>query len=112
MSSFRKPITLRRVSSGAIDENGRPAAETETPFEVLATVQPATGKQMEAAPEGRRARGGYTLYTSTLLRGVETNNPDRVLLFGQECEVFSVKPWQNLSSLAHFEALVLKREAI
>jgi hypothetical protein len=111
MSSFRKPLTVREVTGGGYDSNGRWAGETEAPLTIRASVQPSSPKDLQALPENRRTHASFTLYTDTLLRTVESQNPHRVRLFGDDYEVVAVEAWQN-GVRPHFKAIVQKRAKI
>ncbi len=107
MSFFGQDRQARRRLAGTYTNGRWVEGEYET-FTFNGSVQPLTGKAMDALPEGRRERASYTVYTETLLRGVESGtNPDEVFVFGAWHEVFRVEPWQN-GILPHYRAIIQK----
>ena len=109
-SSFRRKIVVRRMSGGEL-KRGRWVGQTETPGEILASVQPATVKDLQALEEGRRQRSSWVLFTSTKLNTIEAGqNPDRVVINGDDCEVVTCDPWQN-GVRNHFRILIQKMPA-
>jgi len=95
---FRTTITLRRLSVGSY-VNGVWVEGSPTDSTITASIQPITGEEMQELPEARRESETYNMYTSTTILTVQqagsNQNPDRVLFFGKEFEVFDVRPWQN-----------------
>jgi hypothetical protein len=82
----------------------------------MASVQPATAKDMKNLPEGRRTGAAYALYTDTELlttiegdndAGLDPRKADQITLFGDICEVMNVSPWQN-GVISHHRAVVAK----
>lgn len=109
-SSFRRKIKIHRMSGGEL-RRGRWTGQTATPGEIMASVQPATVKDLQALEEGRRFRASWVLFTDTKLNTIEAGqNPDRVVLNGDECEVVTCDPWQN-DVINHFRILVQKMPA-
>lgn len=104
-------LMVRRLSSGVLDQaTGLWSEEVEgTPFPILCSLQPLSSSQMQSLPEGRRDKESYTLFTDTPLNTVTSQNPDRMMINGDDFEVFSVNPWQN-GILSHYEVLVQKRD--
>lgn len=106
MSGFRKAYTIRRQSGGT-RTNGHWVEGTESNVAITASVQPLTPKEMESLPEGRRTKQAFKLFTDTELKTVETQNPDRITLFGSNFEVLSIAPWRN-DVINHYECVVCK----
>lgn len=67
-----------------------------------ASVQPI-GKDVALVPEGRRDKESFTMFTSTQILGVTTQNPDQVTVLKQPFtglvfEVININEWQNNSN--------------
>jgi hypothetical protein len=108
MSFFGQIINCVRLSNQEIDDNtGRPTPATETQFTIVGSIQPTTGKDLEAVPENRRDSALYKIYTTSELVIATTGrqNSDRLSLFGEDYEVISKLPWQN-SLINHFKYIV------
>lgn len=108
MSLRNFTVGVKRFDGVTTWVKGRPVNDSQTAFNIKCSVQPLTGKEMEALPEARRNRASYWVYTSTLLQTVEDRNPDTMTLFGEVYEVFTVEPWQN-NIISHFKALAQKK---
>jgi len=107
---FRKPVTMLRPPAGQyVDGRWTEGAPVES--SILASVQPASGQDMESLPEARRTMATYRLYTDTQLYEALENvrNPDIVVLFGEEYEVVKVFPWRN-GVLEHWKVLASRRQ--
>lgn len=78
-------------------------------FDIKASVQPASGEDMESLPENRRTLATYRLYTDIhLLENLEgVRNPDVVTLFGEDYEVTKVFPWRN-GIIDHYKILATR----
>lgn len=99
-----KYTVIRRHA--ATSAKGKSKASTVAPdeFEVTASVQPATGRDLQRLPEGRRTEETKTVITTTRLQvggqGAEYE-ADRVVIDGAEWEAQNVKDWPG-----HCECLV------
>ena len=107
----RKTLTVERTTgSGYINGQWNPG--TTSSFTIKASVQPITGRDLEALPQGRRESGeSYSLFTSldTILFCINNNeNPDIVTIYGQKFEVYSISRWEN-HLINHFEYSVLRK---
>ena len=112
--SFRKPLQVKRTLSAGKYVNGNylPGDPVPTLLTIFASVQPATGKVLEALPEGRRNSESYVLYTDSELFTAEVSgskNADLVLIFSREFEVIKVKKYQN-GVISHYEVLFAEVE--
>lgn len=95
----------RRRRSASRGADGRTVITTESTTSIRASVQPITGRQREALPEGIRQRVSKKLYTKAELRSADqaTGVPaDQIVYGGETFEVVQVHRWPAL--LAHFEA--------
>jgi apolipoprotein N-acyltransferase len=95
MSSFRRTITVSRQAAGS-HVNGIWTPGTTTTTTIQASVQPATARDMERLPEGRRQTGAVKVYTSAaLLVEQGTQKADRIILPSGTYEVAQADEWQN-----------------
>jgi hypothetical protein len=91
-------VSLFTVTGGA----GQPTVTIlNSPFIINATasVQPI-GKDVALVPEGRRDKESFTMFTSTQIYGLTTQNPDQVTVLkapftGLVFEVININEWQN-----------------
>lgn len=107
MSGFRQAMTYTRLAAGTrVDGHWVEGAGVAATF--YASKQPASGEDLQALPEGRRAGSVYALFTDTALRTADPENQvnaDRVPIDGRDYEVLHVEPWQN-GVLSHYKILV------
>lgn len=110
MSSFRKPIPCQRPVAGS-NVNGRwVSGGPATPFTILASVQPASGKDLLMVPENRRSGSVYALFTDTAMRTLDEEGqtqPDLVTLHDGVYEATHLEVWQN-NVIPHYKILVTK----
>ena len=106
MSSFRQDNILYRQGGGYVD--GLWVDSGETPIAITASVQPATGKDMQNLPEGRRNGAVFAVYTSTEIKtaeqGPSPTKADQLVIGGVRYEALHVEPWQN-NVIPHYRAL-------
>jgi len=106
-AEFNQPLTGTRRAADTLTR-GRAVAGATSVLNFSASVQPLTGNERQALPEGLRERGRYYIYTSFALRTEDqtTKTPaDEVDLFGKKYKVVLLEPWQN-NILGHYKALV------
>ena len=103
MSQFRTPFLVIRKQPGSY-VNGHWVNGTAELFEIQASVQPMSGKDMEMLPEGRRGSQAVKIYTSTQLRTVDDANPAEVQAFGSAFELVTVEPWQS-NVISHYKCI-------
>lgn len=115
MSSFRKPRNVNRYSSGSwVDGRWVPGTILST-FTIMASIQPASSKDMQSLPEGRRDRSMYAMFTNTPLHieSIEAGtNPDVVALPDADgiisfYEVTQNSDWQN-GVINHYRYIVTR----
>lgn len=103
--------TVHRPPAGAYVD-GEWVEGPSSPFSVLASIQPLTGRELEALPEGMRTRGRFKMYTEAVLRTVQECSaggvkPDLVEAFGRLLEVQTVLDFQNhTTGLPHVKYLL------
>lgn len=105
-------ITLRRVAAQSVGSDGRGVDGSSSDTEIMASVQPAQGEDLQVLPEGLRSRRTIKVYTETELRTADQQAgtaPDKLVLSGLSgiddgtYEVQTVQPWYAL--LPHHKAL-------
>lgn len=106
----RQSLTVTRYAGGS-KVNGKWVEGTPSTFTINASVQPLTPKEIELLPEGRRASGeNYKLYAdpSPILKTVSGDeNPDKISIYSQDFEVFSIERWEN-SIISHIKYIVTR----
>lgn len=81
-----------------------PAATT---FEITASIQPVSGRELDRLAELYRTREVQTVFTAAELRGSDsTQEPDEITVDGDQWQVQSVANW---STLAGFRRAVIAR---
>ena len=81
-----------------------------------ASMQPLGGKELQMVPEGRREKQSYTMFSSTQVFDLSTQNPDQVTVLkgpftGFVFEVISVNDWQNNSNfntVNHYKYIAMR----
>lgn len=102
-------VTRRRFGSVTWGTNGKPTAGASVDLAILASIQPATGKDLEVLEEGLRGRDAKRIYTTTDLRTADDRDDfasDHVLIDGLSYQVEHVK--RERSILAHYRAICVR----
>lgn len=106
MSSFRQAHTLFRLTGSYVDGDWVEASEAS--ISITASIQPATGNDLQNVPEGRRASGVFAVFTDTAIQtavqGATPTKADRLSIGGILHEAVHVEPWQN-NVINHYKAL-------
>lgn len=110
ISRFGTTYTVKRRNAGSyVGGHWQPAGTTE--FEIIASIQPLRGKEMELLPEGERSKERVRIYTkSGLQQTIEklAIKGDLVSYKGREYEVKSIEEWEfSRDGLAHFKAIAV-----
>jgi len=109
MSRFTRTVTVTRNSSGSYVQGVWVQGATET-FTITASIQPATGRDIDALPEGRREYRHVNVYTDTrLIPQDDDATGDVIDIDGENFEVVTVESWQ-LGGLPHYEAIAEYRK--
>lgn len=101
---FRKTQTIKRVTAGSYVD-GVWVPGTESTFTIQASVQPMTGEDMKALPEGRRMSDHVKAYTSEnlqVLGEVVGLQPDKLVWRGHDYECIQVDVRQ-MSVINHYK---------
>jgi len=114
ISSFFKTQTVQRCAAGQYVK-GKWHEGDETELSIKASVQPATIKEMEALPEGRRTGSVIKIYSDTLLQSAmqgedeqEPTSPDTLTWAGAEWEVVACSPPYQDGKLKYYKAFAVE----
>jgi hypothetical protein len=104
--------TVTRTDTGTrVGNFGRYTAGDASTFEIVASIQPATGRQLRDLPEGQRGDETIAIYTKTEIRtrspGEPGNEPDVIAYRDEPWTVTQVKRWESFGAV-HFEALAVR----
>lgn len=108
--SFRKPFTIKRTVAGAY-VNGVYVEGAESTITIQASVQPVSGQDLVAIPEGRRASDMVKVYTSEDLfcqgDAGTGQSPDRIVYLGKDYEIYTKDVNQN-GVIPHYKYFAVK----
>ena len=110
MSSFRKPIIVKRTGQGDYDAGGVWVEGIPAELSVRMSVQPLRMDEMDALPEGRRSSRAVKIYSDTeLLPAEQTSgqNADQVRWQGKQWEIVGCDPYL-MGVIPHFKALAVE----
>lgn len=74
------------------------------------SLQPISGKTLQALPEGYRSKAQYSFWTKTDIRGIQqgTNQlPDEILIDGLWYSIYSLKDWTRTTFLIHTHCVAI-----
>lgn len=101
--------TVTRRAAESDDGHGRAVAGATSTLSIVASVQPMSGRDLQALPEGQRADETVVIYTTTFLTTrSETNAPDTLVIGGNTYEVFRVETWVAFGR-THYRAYAARR---
>ena len=104
---FRKSQTIARTGPGAyvrgVWTQGAPAAVT-----IQASVQPVTGRELEALPEGLRTKGVVKVYSDDELVPLGPNQKPDVLMWRGHAYEISMKADYQSGVINHFKYYATK----
>ena len=111
MSGLRNfTLTVSRVNgAGNYDANGRWIESAKSTFNIKASVQPLTPREMEMLPEARREKEAFRIYSDTKLNPAsdkDGKNADIVAINGKNFEVLSCGSWQN-NIISHYKTIAV-----
>lgn len=108
--SFRKPFTIKRTVAGSY-VNGVYIEGAESTFDIMASVQPVSGQDLVAIPEGRRASDMVKIYTDADLFGQgdagSGQSPDRLVWRGKDYEIYT-KDVNQSDVINHYKYYAIK----
>lgn len=108
--SFRKPLTVKRTVAGAY-VNGVYVEGSESTITIQASVQPMSGEDIVAVPEGRRSSDMVKLYAATNLNAQgdagSGQSPDRIVWLGKDYEIYS-KEVRQMGVIDHYKFYAIK----
>lgn len=100
---------MRRYDAGTYDKGRWVPGTSYTETEIIASIQPLSGRERELLPEGERTKEVVRVYTKYGLRqAIEKNNVkgDQVSYKGRLYEVKRVDTWDfDWDGMAHIKAL-------
>lgn len=85
---------------------------TET-FEIVASIQPLSGREAQTLPEGRTANDTRTMYTTDeLITQSKQYLPDEITIGDDRWAVYQVSKWEGRrpSGSPHYVALIVRLE--
>lgn len=74
------------------------------------SLQPISGKTLQALPEGYRSKAQYSFWTKTDIRGIQqgTNQlPDEILIDGLWYSIYSLRDWTRTTFLIHTHCVAI-----
>lgn len=89
---------MTAVPRSGLRSNGRTAITEGTPFQLLASVQPASPQDLITSEDLLKKESGivYKIITEATLKATtKTSVCDLVKYNGKDFDVFSVAPWDN-----------------
>lgn len=96
----------RKAASTYVD--GKAVAGASTTFEIVASIQPVSGREILQFAESERTREMRAVYTETeLFTRSSTNEPDKVSINGETFEVMRVEFWEAFGGV-HSRAFVAR----
>ena len=113
--SFRQAHTLFRPQAGSYVD-GHMVVPGFDSIAITASIQPATGKDLQNVDEGRRNSGVFAVFTSTEIRTTEQatasadpgTEADELEINSQRYECVHSEPWQN-NVINHYRALFARK---
>lgn len=100
--------TVTRTAVGT-RTNGRYTPGATSTFDITASVQPVTGRDLQSLPEGQRAEETRIVYTTTELRTrTATVDPDSISIDSETWAVVKVERWQAFGN-THYRAFVARQ---
>lgn len=100
-------LTVTPRHSGAYVAGVWTGEAAGTPRTIHGSWQPATPREVQTVPEGRRDRTVMKLYTSELLNMETSQNPDRLSVGGRTFELYQRFDLQS-GVLSHYKYLAIE----
>lgn len=103
-------VVNRRYAPVLVD--GRVTNVPPDTFEIVASIQPLSGREAQALAEGLSANDTRTVYTTSELRTTSGGAlPDQIKHDGALWDVYNVSKWEGRkpSGSPHYVALIVRR---
>jgi len=74
------------------------------------SLQPISGKTLQALPGGYRSKPQYSFWTKTDIRGIQQGTdqlPDEILIDGLWYSIYSLKDWTRTTFLIHTHCVAI-----
>lgn len=111
---FRKPFTVKRVTSGYYNDAGVWVEGVGSEIIIQASQQPATMEEQQTLPEGRRKGETFKYYTSTELfaatqadEDIEPRSADIIVTARGSYEVIDCRMYQS-GVIEHYKVFAVK----
>lgn len=107
ISSFNTGIyTVAREGSGTYVDGILQVGAADTPFSIVASIQPASGRDLKNLPEAQHGEETRVVFTTTELRTrTPAGAPDTVMIDGEPWTVVRVERWQHWGT-THYRAYI------
>lgn len=104
MVSFlsNETLTIKRKTGGSY-VNGNWNDGVESTFEIMGSVQPLNGEELQRLPENLRTKRTVKIYTKT-----EVENNDTVVIDSTDFQIYVVEDWTRHSFLAHYKIIAIR----
>jgi len=77
---------------------------------ITAVIQPLSGRELEALPEGQSAEDTRVVFTEyKLVTRTPTSSPDQIEYDGELWRVYQVERWDGLSGSPHYIARIVRQ---
>lgn len=87
-------VVTRRTPQARV--NGVAQSPLDTKINIVANIQPASGRDLQRLPEGMRQSETIVIFCETELHVVKSGRlPDLIAYNGKSYEVSSVEPWAD-----------------
>jgi hypothetical protein len=111
ISRFGSTFTVLRYNPGQYIKGHWVGGASMDEFEIIASIQPLTGRELMEQPEGERTRDQIKLYTTSGLHtAVESQQmkADIVVYKNKQYEVTKVESWDfPIDGAAHFKIIAM-----
>lgn len=110
LTEYQGRRRVYKEAVGSVIANLESSVEYE-PFTIeAASLQPISGKTLNALPEGYRSKAQYSFWTKTEMRGLQQGTEqlsDQILIDGKWYSVYSLKDWTRTSFLVHHHCVAI-----
>lgn len=105
ITRWNLPYTVTRQTTARTFVKGREVPPATTQFEVQATIQPITGREVLKLPEGERSENQIKIYSATKLNvATEAGIAGDVITYdSDDFEIVAVENWNKFNGIKHFK---------